>query len=146
PNTGQLWVAEMGPAGGDELNRVDEGGNYGWPVVSWGDNYDGSDIPDPPTHPEFIAPLKYWTPVIAPSGMVFYTGEVFDAWRGSALIGALAARAIVRVKIEDGQVTDSWRIPMNARIRDVAQGPDGLIYVLTDQRDGNVWRIRPAGQ
>lgn len=143
PATGRLWIAEMGPAGGDELNRIIKGGNYGWPVVSWGENYDGTPIPDPPTHPRFIEPVVYWTPVIAPSGMLFYTGDVFATWRGSMLLGALSGHAIVRLEIDNGRVTGQWRIPMPARIRDVAQGPDGLVYVLTDESDGNLWRLRP---
>lgn len=143
PGTGQLWIAEMGPAGGDELNLIIKGGNYGWPVVSWGEHYNGNNIPDPPTHPRFIAPVIHWTPVISPSGMLFYTSDVFKRWRGSALIGALSGHAIVRVDIDNGQVTGQWRIPMPARIRDVAQGPEGLVYVLTDQQNGNLWHLHP---
>lgn len=143
PATGALWVAEMGPLGGDELNRPEAGRNYGWPVVSWGINYDGTTIPKPPTHPEFADAAKEWTPVIAPSGMLFYTGDVFPAWRGSALIGGLVTHGLVRVKIDGNKVTGEERIPLGARIRDVEQGPDGMVYVLTDRDDGNVWRLAP---
>ncbi len=143
PETGHLWVAEMGPLGGDELNLIAPGKNYGWPVVSWGENYDGTLIPDPPTHPQFAEPVIQWTPVIAPSGMIFYTGDVFKDWQGSALIGGLISHGLVRVEIENGKVTEEDRIPLKTRIRDVVQGPDGLIYVLTDKEDGNVWRLRP---
>lgn len=143
PETGRLWVAEMGPLGGDELNQIAPGNNYGWPVVSWGENYDGTRIPDPPTHPRFAEPVAYWTPVIAPSGMMFYTGDVFEAWRGSAFIGGLITHGLVRVQIENGKVTEQTRLPLKTRIRDVVQGPDGLIYVLTDEKNGNVWRLKP---
>ena len=143
PATGALWIAEMGPLGGDELNRPEAGRNYGWPVVSWGMNYDGTEIPDPPTRPEFADAVKHWTPVISPAGMTFYTGDVFPEWRGSALIGSLSTHALVRVQIEGNNVTGEERIPLGARIRDVEQGPDGLVYVLTDQDDGNVWRLSP---
>ena len=143
PQTGELWVAEMGPLGGDELNLPKAGRNYGWPVVSWGINYDGSDIPNPPTHPQFADALKVWRTVIAPSGMAFYTGDTFPAWRGSALIGGLVTHGLVRVKTDGQKVTGEERIPLQARIRDVKQGPDGLVYVLTDETDGNVWRLAP---
>lgn len=143
PETGALWVAEMGPLGGDELNLPEAGKNYGWPVVSWGINYDGSEIPDPPTHPEFVDAVKQWTPVIAPSGMIFYTGDVFPEWQGSAFIGGLVAHALVRLEIDGESVTNEERIPLGTRIRDVEQGPDGFIYVLTGEDDGKVLRLVP---
>jgi glucose/arabinose dehydrogenase len=144
PDTGALWIAEMGPQGGDELNRPEAGRNYGWPVVSWGEHYDGTPIPDPPTHPEFAESLIHWTPVIAPSGMAFYTGEAFPEWQGSILIGGLMAHGIVRVMLDGGEVAGEERIPLGARIRDVEQAPDGTVYVLTDQSEGDVWRLSPA--
>lgn len=144
PQTGTLWIAEMGPLGGDELNLPEAGHNYGWPVVSWGKHYDGTPIPDPPTHPEFADAITHWTPVISPSGMAFYTGDVFPEWQGSMLIGGLTAQGIVRVVTDGQEVTDEERIPLGARIRDVEQGPNGFVYVLTDEADGNVWRIEPA--
>lgn len=143
PVTGALWVAEMGPLGGDELNLIKPGRNYGWPVVSWGQHYDGTNIPDPPTHPRFAEPVIYWTPVISPSGMTFYTGDLFSEWRGSLLIGGLSAKGIVRLELDGQKVTHQERISLGARIRDVAQAPDGSIYVLTDQDEGNVWRLTP---
>lgn len=143
PETGQLWIAEMGPLGGDELNMIEPGNNYGWPVVSWGQHYDGRDIPDHPTHPKFAEPAKYWTPTISPSGMLFYTGDVFEEWSGTPLIGGLTASGLVRLKLDGNEIVGEERIPLGARIRAVAQGPDGLIYVLTDEDDGNVWRLRP---
>ncbi|HEV2733673.1 MAG TPA: PQQ-dependent sugar dehydrogenase [Longimicrobiaceae bacterium] len=143
PATGALWIAEMGPLGGDELNLPEPGRNYGWPVVSWGINYDGSDIPDPPTQPRFADAVKHWSPVISPSGMAFYTGSVFPAWRGSALIGGLTAQGIVRVETDGRTVTGEERIPLDARIRDVEQGPDGMVYVITDHEEGKLWRVSP---
>ncbi len=141
PGTDALWVAEMGPFGGDELNLIEQGTNYGWPVVSWGDNYDRSEIPDPPTRPEFEDAAIHWSPVISPSGMDFYEGDMFPAWQDSALIGGLSAQAVIRVVFDGDQVRETERLPLPARIRDVAIAPDGSVYVLTDQDDGNVWRI-----
>lgn len=143
PQTGALWIGEMGPLGGDELNLPEPGQNYGWPVVSWGQHYDGRDIPDPPTHPRFADAIKYWTPVISPSGMCFYTGDLFPEWRGSVLIGSLTTESLVRLELEGETVAGEERIPLGARIRDVEQGPDGAVYLLTDQKDGNVWRLTP---
>lgn len=142
PATGKLWIAEMGPLGGDELNQPEAGKNYGWPVVSWGKNYDGSTIPDPPTHPEFADAKIHWTPVISPSGMIFYTGDMFPAWKGSALIGGLTAHGLVRVAIDGENAQEVERIPLGARIRDVVQAPDGSVYVLTDQNNGNIWKLQ----
>lgn len=144
PGTDQLWVAEFGPLGGDELNLPEAGKNYGWPEVCWGRHYDGRDIPDPPTRPEFAASIKQWTPVISPSGMAVYTGDVFSEWRGSVLIGGLSSKALIRVKTDGKTFQGEERIPLGARIRDVEQGPDGLVYLLTDQEDGNLWRLVPA--
>lgn len=141
PTTGKFWIVEMGPLGGDELNQPEPGKNYGWPVVSWGKNYDGSPIPDPPTHPEFADAKIHWTPVISPSGMIFYTGDMFPAWKGTALIGGLTAHGLVRVATDGESAEEVERIPLEARIRDVIQASDGSVYVLTDQRDGNIWRL-----
>ena len=143
PETGDLWIAEMGPLGGDELNRIEKGANYGWPVVSWGINYDGTGIPDPPTRPEFADATTHWSPVISPSGMAIYTADAFPEWTGSVFIGSLSRQGLVRVVVEDGAVTHEEGIPLGARIRDVEQGPDGHLYVLTDKDAGNVWRLSP---
>lgn len=143
PETGQLWVAEMGPLGGDELNRVEAGANYGWPVVSWGMNYDGTDIPDPPTRPEFADAVTQWTPVISPNGMAFYTASAFPEWAGSALIGSLSQQALVRLVIKGDAVAHQETVPIGMRVRDVAVGPDGHIYLVTDQADGSVLRLAP---
>lgn len=143
PSTGKLWIAEMGPQGGDELNQPEAGKNYGWPIVSWGEHYDGRDIPDPVTRPEFADAKIHWTPVISPSGMEFYTGDMFPEFKGDMLIGGLTAQGIVRVQVNGEEAKEVGRINLNSRIRDVEQAPDGSIYVLTDQRNGNVWRLVP---
>jgi glucose/arabinose dehydrogenase len=143
PETGYLWIAEMGPQGGDEINLIEPGANYGWPEVSWGEHYTGEDIPDPPTEPRFADAAAHWTPVISPSGMIFYTGDLFPEWQGDALIGGLSGMALIRVGVEGTEAREEERIALGARIREVEQGPDGAVYVLTDQADGNVLRIRP---
>jgi aldose sugar dehydrogenase len=142
---GKLWLHEMGPRGGDELNLIKANGNYGWPIVSNGDNYSGKPIPRHSTRPEFIAPALYWTPVIAPAGLAFYNGAMFPKWRGSALIGGLAATALVRVSFDaNGGAQEADRWDMNARIRDVAVAPDGAVWLIEDDSDGKLWRLTPG--
>ncbi|TGN61814.1 PQQ-dependent sugar dehydrogenase [Paracoccus liaowanqingii] len=143
PDSDDLWVAEMGPSGGDELNVIEAGANYGWPNVSWGQHYSGEPIPDPTTEPQFADAVHQWTPVISPSGMIFYSGEMFPEWQGDALIGGLSSNELVRVELDDQEFVSQERISIGARVRDVKQGPDGAVYVLTDQSDGNVWKISP---
>ena len=143
PETGDLWVAEMGPMGGDELNRPQPKHNYGWPVVSWGDNYDGSEIPDPQPNSEFAESVIHWTPTISPSGMIFYTGETFPEWKNSMMIGGLTSTGIVRVQTDGTGAEEVERIPLNLRIRDVEQAPDGTIYTLTDEDNGKVLQLKP---
>ena len=143
PETGKLWTIEFGPKGGDELNIPEPGKNYGWPVVSWGNHYDGKDIPDPATHPEFTDAIHHWNPVISPSGMAFYTGDAFPSWKNELLIAGLSSQAIVRLTLEGPKVASENRIEMGARIRDVAQGPDGAIYAITDESDGQLLRLTP---
>lgn len=145
PKTGALWVMEMGPLGGDELNQPQAGKNYGWPTVSWGIHYDGKDIPDPTTRPEFADAIEHFSPVVSPSGMIFYSGDKFPSWRGSALIGGLSAQELVRLKVEGDRVTDDERIPLAARIRDVEQGPTGDVFVLTGPKreHGALLRLTP---
>ena len=145
PGTGILWTLEFGPLGGDELNIPQPGGNYGWPLVSWGKHYAGLPIPDPPTRPDLTDAVRHWVPAISPSGMAFYDGDVFPAWRGNLLIGGLRSEALVRLTIDGQQVTDEERISMDTRIRNVTQGPDGTVYLLTDESDGEILRLSPAG-
>jgi aldose sugar dehydrogenase len=144
PETGALWTDEFGPMGGDEINIPEAGHNYGWPLVSWGQHYNGDNIPDPPTRPDLAQPIYYWNPVISPSGMAFYTGNAFPTWRGNLLIGGLSAQALVRLTLDGAQVTDEQRFAMDDRIRDVNQGPDGFLYLLTDNSDGRILRIAPS--
>lgn len=146
PDTGQLWVVEMGPLGGDELNAVERGANYGWPVVSWGINYNGVDIPDPTEYPQYKDAAYRWSPVRSPSGMIVYTGTMFPQWRGDIFFGALSAGGLERVDMDGSRVVDTHFIPLNTRIREVEQGPDGAIYLLTNDREhrtGAVWRLEP---
>lgn len=143
PQTGELWIAEMGPMGGDELQVAAAGKNYGWPVVSWGDNYDGSEIPDPTTRPEFADAAVKWTPTISPSGMIFYNGDSFPEWKNSMFIGGLTASGLVRVQVDGDRAREVERIPLNERIRDVEQGPDGNLWVLTDDDNGLILKLRP---
>lgn len=141
PATGNLWIAEMGPSGGDELNLIKKGENYGWPLVSWGDNYDGSKIPDPPTRPEFEDAVVHWTPVISPSGMDFYSGNMFPEWKGKMLIGGLSSKALIIVNVNGDKAQEFDRIEMGTRIRDVQEASDGSIYLLTDEGNGKLLRL-----
>jgi glucose/arabinose dehydrogenase len=146
PDTGQLWTVEHGARGGDELNHPEAGKNYGWPVITYGVDYSGAKIGEGTAKPGMEQPVYYWDPVIAPSGMVFYTGDAFPDWKGSILIGSLTPGLLVRLALKDGQVAREERYlgDLRERIRDVQQGPDGFIYLVTDNRDGRVLRIRPA--
>jgi glucose/arabinose dehydrogenase len=141
---GKLWEHEMGPRGGDEFNLIEAGKNYGWPVVSNGDNYDGSKIPRHATRPDFAAPLLYWNPIIAPAGLVFYDGAMFPQWRGSALIGGLGSGVLVRVAFTNGQPDEAERWDMGARIRDVAVAPDGAVWIIEDDDPGRLLRLTPV--
>ena len=144
PRSGKLWVHEFGPRGGDEINLPEPGKNYGWPLVSWGRHYDGRDIPDPPTRPDLAGSVHYWNPVVSPSGMVFYQGDRFPAWKGSILMGGLSSQALLRVAVDGERVTDEERLPLGVRIRDVAEGPDGAVYLFTDESAGKILRLTPA--
>jgi len=141
PKTGKLWVAEMGPMGGDEFNQPEAGKNYGWPIVSWGRNYDGSPIPDHDTRPEFEDAHIVWTPTISPSGMFFYDGDMYPEWKDHAIIGGLTSSGIVVVKVDDDAAEEIERVPLAARIRDVAQGPDGAVFVVTDAENGMLLKL-----
>lgn len=142
---GKLWLHEMGPRGGDELNLLQADGNYGWPFVSNGDNYDGTPIPRHSTRPEFIAPALYWNPVIAPAGLAFYDGRMFPQWRGSAFVGGLASAALVRIVFDGaGGAREADRWDMAARIRDVAVAPDGALWAIEDDSEGRLLRLTPG--
>ena len=141
---GNLWDVEMGPAGGDELNRVIRGEDYGYPTVSNGDHYDGRNIPDHDTRPEFEAPKLWWTPVISPGGMIIYTGELFPSWRGNAFIPGLSSRSLVRVAIDGDSATEAERFDMRKRMRGVAEGPEGAIWLLEDGAGGRLLRLVPG--
>lgn len=141
PRTGNLWVAEMGPMGGDEFQQPKAGLNYGWPAVSWGDNYDGSKLPKPDTRTDFEDAVIVWTPTISPSGMIFYTGDMYPQWKNHAFIGGLTSTGLVLVEVNGQQATEIERIPVGSRIRDVEQAPDGSIYVLTDEKEGKILQL-----
>jgi glucose/arabinose dehydrogenase len=140
---GKLWSHEMGPKHGDELNLIEAGKNYGWPVVSNGNNYSGSVIPNHDTRPEFEAPKAYWVPSIAPSGLVMYSGNMFPQFKGNALIGGLVSRALVRVTVDGEQTKEAERFKWSKRIREVEQAPDGSLYVLEDRDGGRLLRVTP---
>ncbi|MEP7212836.1 MAG: PQQ-dependent sugar dehydrogenase [Acidobacteriota bacterium] len=143
---GRLWTVEHGAKGGDELNLIEKGKNYGWPVISYGEEYSGEPIPGNITAKEgYEQPIYYWDPVIAPSGAQYYTGSAFPAWRGSIFIGGLASQRLVRVVIKDNRVTGEEHLltDRGKRIRDVRQGPDGALYVVTDEPNAELWKISP---
>jgi glucose/arabinose dehydrogenase len=143
PATGEIWEAEFGPRGGDELNLIERGANYGWPLVSAGSEYSGASIPDPSTRPDLTAAVRDWSPVISPSGMLFYTSDTIPEWTGSLMLGSLGRQGIVRLELDGDAVTHEETVELGVRIRDVEQGPDGAVYVLTDDTDGAVWRLAP---
>jgi glucose/arabinose dehydrogenase len=138
---GRLWTNEMGPKGGDEVNLIERGSNYGYPVVSNGSHYSGEDIPDHDTRPEFNAPEVWWNPSISPSSMMIYTGRLFPQWRGSAFIGALSGKALIRVALNGASASKADQWDMGARIREVEQGPDGAIWLLEDAGQGSQGRL-----
>jgi aldose sugar dehydrogenase len=146
PATGALWTVEHGPQGGDELNIPAAGKNYGWPVITYGEGYDGTPIGEGITAKAGMEqPVYYWDPVIAPSGMVFYTGDKFPAWKGSAFIGGLNTQRLVRLALDGDRVVGEEWFDIGARVRDVQQGPDGFLYLVTDEDNGKLLRIRPKG-
>jgi glucose/arabinose dehydrogenase len=141
---GRLWENEMGPEGGDEFNLIEKGTNYGYPIVSNGDHYDGKKIPDHATRPEFNAPETWWTPVISPSSLIFYKGSLFPAWRGSAFMGGLSSKALIRVAIDGTSAREAERWDMGQRIREVEEGADGALYLLEDAPGGRLLKLTPA--
>lgn len=140
---GQLWEIEMGPKGGDELNLVEKSQNYGYPLVSNGDHYDGKPIPDHNTRPEFKAPAISWTPVISPSSLIFYTGNQFPAWKNSAFAGGLSSEALIRIEFDGNTAREAERFAMGARIREVEQAPDGSLWLLEDGKNANLLHLLP---
>ncbi len=144
-SNGRLWVHEMGPKGGDELNLIVRGANYGYPIVSDGDHYDGRDIPDHSTRPEFEAPKITWTPVISPAGFIIYSGELFPAWKGSGFIGGLTSKGLVRVTFDGETAREAERLDMGERIREVEQGPDGALWILEDGGGARLLKLTPRG-
>ena len=147
PRTGELWAHEHGPQGGDEINVIRAGVNYGWPVITYGVNYViGTSIGEGTHKPGMAQPLHYWVPSIAPSGMTFYTGDRFPRWRGDLFVGSLKDRMLVRLSLDGEQVVGEERFlhDVIGRIRDVRQGPDGFLYLLTDENDGALVRLEPV--
>jgi glucose/arabinose dehydrogenase len=152
PDTGVIYEHEHGPLGGDELNVVLPGKNYGWPLVTYGTDYDGSKLADAATRPDVEAPFVYWVPSIAPSGLMVYTGDKFPQWKGNILVGAMfmgrsrGTGHIQRITFNNGRPIqrEPLLFDLHQRVRDVRQGPDGLIYVLTDEQAGALLKIEPA--
>jgi aldose sugar dehydrogenase len=146
PQSGQLWTVEHGARGGDELNHPEAGKNYGWPVISYGTHYSYMKIGEGTAKPGMEQPVYYWDPVIAPSGMVIYTGDLFAGWKNNFLIGSLTPGGLVRLIMKDGKVAQEERYlgDLRERIRDVRQAPDGSLYLLTDARNGQILRLTPA--
>ena len=148
PASGEVWEIEHGPRGGDEVNIIGKGKNYGWPVIGYGIDYNGTKIHASTTKDGMEQPIKYWVPSIAPSGMTFYTGKLFPKWDGSLFTGALAGKMLVRLSLNGNSVTGEERLlqDLNERIRDVRQGPDGALWLLTDNAAGRILRVSPGGK
>ena len=140
---GRLWEVEHGPRGGDELNLIEAGKNYGWPLVVYGNNYDGSPIPSPDSRPDLAKPAVYWNPVIAPGNLMFYTGNLFPQWKGSAFVSGLGSASLSRIIVDGATATPAERWAIGFRVRDVAQGPDGALWLLEDSPSGGLHRISP---
>jgi glucose/arabinose dehydrogenase len=142
---GRLWELEHGPRGGDELNLIERGKNYGWPLVVYGQNYNGVPIASPDTRPDLAKPVIYWNPVIAPGSLLFYKGAMFPQWNGSALISGLAAKALIRVTFDDktGGATQAERWNLGFRVRDIEIAPDGALWLLEDTAAGGLYRVIP---
>ena len=141
---GQLWNLEHGPAGGDEINRIEPGKNYGWPLVSDGDDYDGTPIPDNETRPDLAGPAITWTPVIAPGDFIIYSGSMFPALKGQAVIPGLKTKELIQVRFDGSKATEIARYPMGERLREIIQAPDGAILILEDGGSGRLIRLTPA--
>jgi glucose/arabinose dehydrogenase len=142
--TGELWEVEHGPRGGDELNLIEKDKNYGWPLVSYSQNYNGVPIASPDTRPDLTKPVIYWTPVIAPGNLMFYKGAMFPQWEGSALIGGMGSQTLNRITFDGkGGATPAERWAVGKRIRDVEVGPDGALWILEDANPGGLYRVTP---
>jgi len=145
PETGELWAHEHGPRGGDEINLPQAGRNYGWPVITYGREYTGPAIGEGTKKEGMEQPVHYWVPSIAPSGMAFHSGNGYPGWKGQLFVGALVARQLVRLVVEaDGKVRSEERIAIDGRVRDVREGPDGALFLLTDEDSGQLLRVVPA--
>lgn len=141
---GRLWEVEHGPRGGDELNLIEPGKNYGWPLVSYATNYDGVPIPSPDMRPDLTKPVIYWTPIIAPGNLMFYHGAMFPQWKGSGFVSGLATQALLRITFDKkGGAQPAERWPVGHRVRDVEVAPDGALWILEDARPGGVFRVTP---
>jgi glucose/arabinose dehydrogenase len=142
---GRLWIAEMGPRGGDELNLVDRGKDYGWPTIGYGEEYSGEPIHQSPQGPGMEQPVYYWDPVISPGALAIYSGDLFPEWKGNYFLAGLSSHALVRLVVQDDRVVGEERLlrDLGARIREVVQGPDGALYLLTDASDGKLLRVAP---
>ncbi len=146
PQTGAIWAHEHGPRGGDEINHIRPGLNYGWPAITYGINYNGTPVSDARAAEGMEQPLWYWVPSIAPSGMAFYEGTAFAEWQGDLFVGALAGSMLVRYEVEGDRIISEEQLltERGDRIRDVQAGPDGHIYLLTDDLEGSVLRLDPV--
>ena len=140
---GRLWEVEHGPRGGDELNLIEPGKNYGWPLVEYAPNYDGVPIPSPDTRPDLTKPVLYWTPVIAPGNLIFYKGKMFPQWNGSALVSGMGTQSLSRIVIDGPTAKSAERWAVGHRIRDVEVGPDGALWMLEDANPGALYRVTP---
>jgi glucose/arabinose dehydrogenase len=143
PLSGALWTAEFGPLGGDEVNIPAPGGNYGWPLVSWGDHYSGEPIPKPPTRPDLADAIYHWVPAVSPSGIAFYDADLIPAWRGSLLLAGLSSESLIRLSLVGERVTGEERIRLGERLRTVRVAGDGRVLLLTDAPDGALLRLTP---
>jgi glucose/arabinose dehydrogenase len=148
---GNLWESEMGASGGDELNKIEKGGNYGWPIVSNANHYDGKNIPEHDSRPEFTKPVVWWHPAISPGSVLAYRGDLFPAWKGNIFVAGLSSRSIIRVGQRFGALSELERFNLGARIRDIEQGPDGSIWLIMDPDNpgkrwtGGILKLTPPG-